>query len=212
MDTTTQKRNKALGSTLVRNLQTRQFEAYYCETSRQAIAKVISLVPEKSTVSWGGSVSIRNMGLTKAFTEGSYHVINRDLATSSEEKWELDHKTFMADYFITSTNAISEEGILINIDGFGNRVAALCYGPKNVIVVCGINKVAANLTAAISRGRNTAAPLNATRLMGKTPCVITGTCQDCKSSDCICNQIVITRFCRPIHRIKIVIVGENLGY
>ncbi|WP_330695334.1 lactate utilization protein [Anaerotignum sp.] len=212
MNTPIEKRNEVLGKTLVEKLEARQFEAYYCPTAKEALEKALSLVPEKSSVSWGGSISIRDMGLTKAFHAGDYEVIDRDLGKSPEEIADLHRQGLLTDYFITSTNAISEDGILVNIDGTGNRVAALCFGPKNVIVICGLNKVAPTLEGAVARARSTAAPINAFRFMGKTPCVSTGICHNCKSPDCICSQFLISRFCKPAKRIKVILVGEELGY
>ncbi|WMI81994.1 lactate utilization protein [Anaerotignum sp. MB30-C6] len=212
MSTPVEKRNETLGKALVAKLETRHFEAYYCPTAKEAIEKALSLVPEKSSVSWGGSMSIRDMGLTKAFHDGNFEVIDRDLAKSPEEMGDLHRQALLTDYFITSTNAISKDGILVNIDGTGNRVAALCFGPKNVIVICGINKVAPDLDCAVARARNVAAPINAFRFMGKTPCVSTGSCHNCTSPDCICSQVVITRTSRPEKRIKVILVGEELGY
>lgn len=212
MSTPIEKRNGALCKALVAKLESRHFEAYYCPTAKEAIEKAVSLVPEKSSVAWGGSMTIRDMGLTKAFHNGDYQVIDRDLGKSPEEIGELHRKGLLTDYFITSTNALSEEGILVNIDGTGNRVAALCFGPKNVIVICSVNKIAPNLDAAISRARNVAAPINAFRFMGKTPCVTTGSCKNCTSPDCICSQVVITRLSKPAKRIKVILVGEEFGF
>lgn len=206
------KRNELLGKSMLPALEKRNFEAYYCSTSEEALKKAISLIPEGSSVSWGGSVTIREMGLTKALHEGNYEVIDRDLAKTPEEMYELHRKGLLSDYFLTSTNAISEDGVLVNIDGNANRVAAICFGPKNVIVLCGINKVAPTIQDAIARARSFAAPVNAMRFMGKTPCTVTGSCHNCTSPDCICNQILITRMSKAKHRIKIILVGEDLGF
>ncbi|KXL53360.1 hypothetical protein CLNEO_13310 [Anaerotignum neopropionicum] len=212
MSTPVEKRKEALGKTLVAKLEARYFEAYYCPTAKEALEKALSLVPEKSSISWGGSMTIRDLGLTKAFHDGEYEVIDRDLAKSPEEMAELHRKGLLTDYFITSTNAISADGILVNIDGTGNRVAAMSFGPKNVVVICGINKVAQNLDGAVARARSVAAPINAFRFMGKTPCVATGSCHNCTSPDCICAQVLITRLCKPAKRIKVIVVGEELGF
>ena len=212
MSTPNEMRTEILGKSVVTKLENRHFEAYYCPTAKEALEKAVSLVPEKSSVSWGGSMTIRNMGLTKAFHDGDFEVIDRDLAKSPEETGNLHRQALLADYFITSTNAISQDGILVNIDGTGNRVAAMSFGPKNVIVICGINKVAPNLDAAISRARNVAAPINSFRFMGKTPCITTGVCHNCTSMDSICSQVLITRLCRPAKRIKVIVVGEEMGY
>lgn len=205
-------RNELLGKTVVKALESRHFEAYYCANKEEALEKAISLIPEESSVSWGGSVTIREMGLTKALHEGNYQVIDRDLAKDAAEMQELHKKGLLTDYFLMSTNGISEDGILVNIDGTGNRVAALCFGPKNVIVLCGINKVAQNLDAAVTRARTIAAPINSARFMGNTPCAIGGTCKNCKSEESICAQVVVTRVCKPANRIKVIVIGEEIGY
>ena len=207
-----EKRNELLGATLVKNLERRRFEAYYCPTAAEAIEKAISLIPEGSSVTWGGSVTIRDMGLKKAIKEGNYNVIDRDTASNPAEMKEMMRQGLLTDFYLTSTNAISESGVLVNVDGNGNRVAALCYGPNNVIVVTGLNKVAQDVDAAIKRARSYAAPINSMRFMGKTPCAVDGTCHNCTSEDCICNQIVLTRGCRPAGRIKVILVGEELGF
>ncbi len=207
-----EKRNALLGKTVVSNLEKRHFEAYYCTTAQEALQKAIELIPEGSSIGWGGSMTIRDMGLTKAVHEKNYTVYDRDLAKSPEETTEILKKCLTADYFITSTNALSEDGILVNIDGTGNRLAAICFGPKNVIFICGINKIEQNLDAAISRARFTAAPINAGRFDIKTPCKTSGKCHNCTSPDCICSEVLITRTSRPANRVKVIIVGEDLGY
>ena len=207
-----EKRNALLAKTVISNLEKRHFEAYYCPTTAEALQKALQLIPEGSSVGWGGSVTIREMGLTKAIHERNYTVIDRDLAKSPEETAELQRKCLTTDYFITSTNAMSEDGILVNIDGNGNRLAAICFGPKNVIVICGINKITQNLDAAISRARFTAAPINAGRFDIKTPCKVSGKCHNCTSPDCICAEVLITRTSRPANRVKVIIVGEDCGF
>ncbi len=205
-------RNDLLGKYLIKKLENRHFEAYYCTTAQEALTQALSLIPEKSSVSWGGSMTIRDMGLTKALHAGDYEVIDRDLGKTPEEIAELHRKGLLVDYYLMSANAVSEDGVLVNIDGTGNRVAALSFGPKNVIVICSLNKVAADVDAAVKRARSVAAPINSMRFLGKTPCAATGRCHNCTSEECICNQILITRVCRPAHRIKVILVGEELGF
>lgn len=212
MTTPLETRNELLAKTLITNLERRHFEAYYCPTAAEAVEKAVSLIPEGCSVSWGGSVTIRESGLTKAVHAGNYTVIDRDLAKSPEEMAELHRKGLLADYYLSSVNAISENGVLVNIDGTGNRVAALCFGPKNVIILCGMNKVAQDVDGAVKRARSYAAPVNSMRFMGKTPCAVTGSCHNCVSEECICNQILLTRNCRPAGRIKIILVGEEMGF
>lgn len=207
-----EKRNELLGKSMISSLEKRNFEAYYCETAKDALSKAMDLIPEGCSVSWGGSVTIREMGLTKALHEGNYTVIDRDLGKNPEEVYDLHRQGLMADFFLTSANAISEEGVLVNVDGNGNRVAALSFGPRNVIVVCGMNKVAQDVPSAISRARSYAAPINSMRFMGNTPCATTGKCHNCTSPESICAQILITRMCKPAKRIKVILVGEEMGF
>lgn len=205
-------RNELLAKTLIGKLERRHFEAYYCPTAAEAVEKALSLIPEGSSVSWGGSVTIRESGLTKALHAGNYKVIDRDLAKTPEERDELHRKGLLTDFFLSSVNAISEDGVLVNIDGVGNRLAALCFGPKKVVILCGLNKVAQDVDAAVKRARSYAAPVNSMRFMGKTPCAATGVCHNCVSEECICNQILLTRNCRPAGRIKIILIGEEIGF
>lgn len=207
-----EKRKELLGATLVKNLERRHFEAYYCPTAAEAIKKALSLMPEGSSVSWGGSMTIRDMGLTKAVKEGNYNVIDRDTAANPAEMREMHRQGLLTDFYLTSTNALSEDGVLVNIDGTGNRVAAISFGPNNVIVLAGLNKVAQDVDAAIKRVRSYVAPVNSMRFMGKTPCAIDGTCHNCVSEECICNQVLVTRVCRPAGRIKVILIGEELGF
>lgn len=206
-------RNEKLGAKMVKALERHHFEAYYCATKEEANEKALSLIPEGSTVSWGGSETIRTMGLTKLVKEGPYEAWDRDAAPTAEEKTEIYRKTFGADVFLTSTNAISEDGVLVNIDGTGNRVAAMIYGPKKVIVVAGMNKVAKTAEDALTRARTVAAPINCQRFPSlKTGCNVTGACEDCLSEDSICAYFSEIRISRPAGRICVILVGEDLGY
>ncbi len=199
------------GPKVAENFNKRGFEAYYCPTKEDALAKAISLIPEDHVVSWGGSVSINDIGLRPYVLEHR-QVIDRDTAKTPEERKELLRKALLCDTFIMGTNAATEDGQLYNIDGTGNRVAALIFGPKQVVVIVGMNKVEPTLEAAITRARTVASPINMQRFSKKTPCAVTGMCADCNSPDSICNQMVRTRRCAPVGRIKVILVGENLGY
>lgn len=199
------------GPKVAENFNKRGFEAYYCPTKEDALAKAISLIPENHVVSWGGSVSINDIGLRPYVLEHR-QVIDRDTAKTPEERKELLRKALLCDTFIMGTNAATEDGQLYNIDGTGNRVAALIFGPKQVVVIVGMNKVEPTLDAAITRARSVASPMNMQRFSKKTPCAITGMCADCLSPDSICNQMVRTRRCAPAGRIKVILVGENVGF
>ena len=201
------------GAVLVKNLQSRHFEAYYCATKEEALAKALELIPEGSTVGWGGTMTAVGMGLLDALRNGNYKALDRDACATMEEREQLQRQVFFADAFVTGANALSLDGQMVNIDGTGNRVAPIIYGPKSVIVVAGMNKVEDTLADAMTRARTIAAPMNKQRFeMLQTPCAVTGCCGDCKSPQSICNQIVITRNCRPEGRIKFVIIGEDMGF
>ena len=200
------------GRQLVKNLKARHFDAYYCASSQEALEQVLALIPAGSKVGWGGATTARQIGLIDAIHRSDYTAIDRDLCSTPKGKAQAARECLDANVFITGANAISMDGQMVNIDGIGNRVAAIIYGPDSVIVVAGMNKVAENLDSAVHRARTVAAPINSQRFGGDKPCIVSGVCGDCKSSDCICNQIVITRHCRPAGRIKFVIVGEDLGF
>ena len=199
------------GVQLVKNLKNRHFDAYYCTTKKDALKKALELIPEGSSVGWGGAMSAQQIGLMDALAGGNYCVIDRDLATTPEERERAMRNCLAADFFLTGANAISMDGQMVNIDGYGNRCAAIIYGPQNVLVIAGMNKVTDDLDSAIIRARTVAAPMNQQRFLKDVPCTVTGTCSDCKSPECICNQLLITRHGRAGGRIKFIIVGENLG-
>ena len=200
------------GKRIVAELEKRHFEAYYCEDREQALHKALELIPEKSKVGWGGATSADQIGLLRAVRGGDYNVIDRDKATSPKEREQLMRECLMSDVFISGANALSMDGQMVNIDGIGNRVAAIVYGPENILIVAGMNKVKDTLEAAVQRARTVAAPINKQRFPVVTGCAVSGTCTDCKAEGCICNQILITRNCKPEGRIKIILVGEELGF
>lgn len=199
------------GPTLVKALKKRQFDAYYCSTAEEAVEKVLELIPSGDTVSWGGVATVDELGIKDRLRQRGQSLIDRDTAKTPDERMDMLRRALTCDTFLMSSNAISEDGQLVNIDGMGNRVAALCFGPRQVIVVAGMNKVAGDLDSAISRARHIAAPANVQRFDVKTPCSVTGQCGNCTSPDCCCSQIVVTRFSKLPGRIKVVLVGETLG-
>lgn len=212
MEIATERYYKKRGEIMVKNLKKRHFEAYYCNTKKEALAKALELIPEGSTVGWGGACSAQQIGLMDALNGGNYNTIDRDKAPTPEDKVQAMRASFNADFFLTGANGLSIDGQMVNIDGNGNRVGAIIYGPKYVLVIAGMNKVCDSLDDAVKRARTVAAPMNQQRFLGKTPCSESGSCADCLSENCICNQIVITRNCRPAGRIKFILVGEELGF
>lgn len=197
---------------LLKNLTSRGFEAYYCVDKDQARAKALELIPKGASVGWGGCASAEQIGLVDAVRKGNYTAMDRDTAATPQERVKIMKQCLGADVFLTGANALSLDGQMVNIDGNGNRVAAIVYGPDSVLVIAGMNKVCDTLDAAVTRARTIAAPMNKQRFDSKTPCEVTGACADCKSDSCICNQILITRNCRPAGRIKVILVGEELGF
>lgn len=201
-----------LGETLIRNFNKRGIDACYCEDSTEAVRKVLELIPEHASVTWGGSMTLSETGLLDALKKGSYELIDRASAKSPEEARALYSRIVCADYFLMSTNAFTTDGELVNIDGNGNRVACLITGPAHVIIVTGMNKVTKTVQEAIDRIRTAATPPNCVRLGLKTPCASTGLCADCQSPESICCQVVVTRRSRQPGRITVVMVGEELGF
>ena len=205
-------RNERLANKLITNLKRRHYNAFYCKSAKDVVEKVKELIPEGSSISWGGSMSIRTSGITKMLKEGNFDIYDRDDVTTQDDKLRIYRKSFECDYYLASANAMSEDGVIVNIDGNGNRVAAITWGPKNVILIISLNKVCQDVDSAIKRARFVAAPTNMARFDFKTPCQIDGTCHDCLSQDSICNYISIMRMSHPAHRHTVILVGEDLGY
>ena len=210
--TTKELRNERLAQTIIKNLKRRHIEGFYCPTGADAVNKVVELIEDGSSVTWGGTMTVRDLGIPEALKRrGTLEVIDRDLATTAEEKQSMYLRAFSTDVYLSSANAISEDGVIVNIDGNGNRVAAITWGPKKVIFVIGLNKVAQTVEAALARARSTASPVNAARFDIKTPCQTDGVCHNCNSADSICNYVYFLRN-SPRGRHQVVLVGEDLGY
>ena len=194
---------ETLATSMIEKFKKRQIDAYYCATKEEAVALATSMLPTQATVGFGGSMTLTESGMMAALQ-------NKTDITLYDRS--IYHQCLNADYYFMSSNAITSDGQLVNIDGNGNRVAALIYGPKEVIVMAGMNKVVKTVDDALDRVHNTATPANCIRLSKKTPCALTGTCADCLSPECICNQVVITRRSGIPGRIKVILIGEELGY
>ena len=209
-----EKATQLKAETIIKNLEKRNIQGIYCPTKKEALTRALSYIEKGSVVSWGGSMSIQEIGLRDAVISGDYQVIDRSVAKNYEEQREIFSKAVLADYYLMSSNAITLDGELINIDGTGNRVACLSYGPKHVIMIVGMNKVVTNVPDGVARVRNMATPPNVLRLGLTTPCSMTGRCGDCYGDSCICSQIVVTRrqSAAMKDRIKVILVGEPLGY
>ena len=202
-----------LAERMIKNLNRRNMEAFYCLTAAEAVEKVSELIEDGSTVTWGGSMTIRSMGIPDRLRErGTLEVLDRDLAESPEEVGQIYLRAFSSDVYLTSANAISESGVIVNVDGNGNRVAAITWGPKKVIFIIGLNKVAQTVEAAVARARGTASPINAQRFDIDTPCKVDGTCHNCNSPESICSYVHFLRNSRNKGRHVVVLVGEDLGY
>ena len=207
-----QKYYENVANTIIKNLTKRQIEGYYCADKKSALKKALELIPKGASIGWGGSMTLIETGLLDAIKNGDYDVIDRETATNLDEQRKIYGEICCSDFFLMSTNAITLDGELINIDGRGNRVAFLCYGPQNVLILTGMNKVVSDVESGFKRVRDIASPPNTVRLNKKTPCAITGKCKDCYSPDCICGQFVVTRRSGFPNRIKVILIGEELGY
>lgn len=203
------KRNELLAEKTIAGLKSRNMEGYYAASKEDALKKALELIPEGSSISMGGAMSVHEIGLSDALKEGNYNFIDRD---AYEDKREAMLLAYDADFFLASANAMTDDGIIVNVDGNSNRVSAIAQGPKHVLFIVGMNKVCSDLDAAMKRARNVAAPINAQRFGLDTPCSKKGACFDCKSPDTICCQILITRFSRHPGRISVILVNDNLGF
>ena len=203
------KRYELLADKIIKGLESRNMTGYYAATREEALAKALEIIPEGSTIGMGGSVSAAEIGLVDAVKNGNYNFIDRSQYADQREAYL---KTCDADFFLASVNAMTEDGVLINIDGNSNRVSAIAHGPKHVLFIVGINKVCKDVDSAMKRARNVAAPINAQRFGLSTPCAQTGSCFNCKSPDTICCQFLITRYSRHPGRIHVILVNDNLGF
>ncbi len=203
--------NQFIGKKTVQAFIKRGIESYYCATKEEALEKALSLVPKDSKVAWGGSQTLGQIGLLDKLNNGTYNVLDRTSAQTPEERRAIELEAFDSDFYFLSSNAITKDGVMVNIDGYGNRVAALIFGPKNVVVIAGVNKITDTVEDAVKRVRQVAAPINTIRLKKQTPCATTGVCHNCTLQDSICKNVVITRLSNG-DRIKVILVGESLGY
>ncbi|MEG1459187.1 MAG: lactate utilization protein [Acetivibrio sp.] len=201
-----------LADTMIEKFNLRGIEGYYCTTKEEARAVAERFLTPGCSVSWGGSETLKEIGLIEELKASDYVVYDRKTAKTPEEARELYGKIVTSDCFFMSSNAITLSGELVNIDGSGNRTACLIHGPSNVIIVAGMNKIVTDIKSGVDRIRNMAAPANGVRLGTQTPCASIGRCGNCLAEDCMCAQIVVTRKSRIPNRIKVILVGEELGY
>lgn len=201
-----------LADTLIEKFNLRGIEGYYCDNKEEALSMAKRFLTPGCSVSFGGSETLFEIGLIDELKSSDYILYDRTVAKTQEEKEFIYSKTVTADYYYMSSNAITLDGQLVNIDGMGNRVACLITGPKNVIIIAGMNKIVPDVDTGIKRVQNMAAPPNAVRLGMKTPCNQLGRCANCLVEDCLCCEIVITRKSRIPNRIKVILVGEDLGF
>lgn len=208
MDINMQKRNEVLAQNVIKGLESRNMSGYYAADREAAVKQALELIPEGSTITMGGCMSAHEIGLIKALKAGNYNYIDRATLQPRESLMAA----YNADVFLSSANAITSDGVMVNIDGNSNRVSCIAQGPKKVIFIVGMNKVCSDLDSAMKRARNVAAPMNAQRFNIKTPCKETGKCFDCKSPDTICCQFLITRYSRHTDRIHVILVNDVIGY
>ena len=209
MDKNIFKRNELLAQTVIKGLKSRNMTGYYAASTEEALKLALDMIPEGSSVTMGGGMSVHEIGLVAALKAGEYNFIDRD---AYEDKRAAMLAAYDADFYLASSNAITQDGILVNIDGNANRVSAIAQGPHKVIFIVGMNKVCDDVDGAMKRARNVAATSNAQRFGLDTPCSKTGTCMDCKSPDTICCQFLVTRYSKHPGRIHVILVNENLGF
>ncbi len=203
------KRYELLSKKVIKGLESRQMNGYYAANKEEALKIALSLIPEGSTVTMGGAMSAHEIGLPAALTEGNYNFIDRD---KMEDKRAAMLAAYDADFFLASANAMTEDGVIVNIDGNANRVSAIAQGPKHVLFIVGMNKICDDVDGALKRARNVAAPINAQRFGLNTPCTKTGSCMNCKTPDTICCQFLITRYSKHPGRIHVILVNDCLGF
>ncbi|MBQ4381204.1 MAG: lactate utilization protein [Oscillospiraceae bacterium] len=203
------KRNELLAAKVMKGLESRNMSAYWARTREEAREIALSLIPGGASVTMGGCTSAREIGLVDALRGEDYNFIDRD---TYEDKRAAMLAAYDADVFLTSCNAMTQDGVMVNIDGNANRVSAIAQGPRKVIFIVGMNKIADDIDGAMKRARNVAAPINAQRFGLSTPCAKTGACMNCKSPDTICCQFLITRFSRHPGRIHVILVNDSLGF
>ncbi len=195
---------------LLNTLKLRGFSPYYVETADDAKTLISQLIPEGASIGFGGSQTVMEIDLLPYLKERGYTLYHRSMPEyTAEEVYQNNHT---ADWFVCSTNALSRTGDLINIDGRANRVAEMLFGPQNVLVICGVNKIVNTIDEGIDRTRNVAAPPNTVRLNKKTPCAVTGKCMHCNSPDTICRATVIQHHPTTGKNVHIIIINQNLGY
>ena len=203
------RRNELLARKVIEGLESRNMSGYYAANKEEALGQALNLIPEGSTVTMGGGMSVHEIGLVDLLKKGNYKFIDRD---EMEDKRAAMLAAYDADFFLMSANAMTQDGILVNIDGNANRVSALAQGPRKVIVIVGMNKICDDVDGAMKRARNVAAPINAQRFGLNTPCSKTRACMNCKSPDTICCQFLITRYSKHKDRIHVILVNDMLGF
>ena len=209
MDQNIIKRNELLAQRVIQGLESRNMKGYYAASKEEALRLALELIPKGSSVTMGGAMSAHEIGLVEALKGPDYRFIDRD---AYADKRAAMLAAYDADFFLSSANAMTEDGVLINIDGNANRVSAIAQRPKKVLMIVGMNKVCKDVDSAMKRARNVAAPTNAQRFGLSTPCARLGTCMDCKSPDTICCQFLITRYSRHTDRIHVILVNDSLGF
>ncbi|MBQ7288946.1 MAG: lactate utilization protein [Clostridia bacterium] len=208
---------------LMQNIEKNQMQAFYCETAADAVEQVRALLKEGDVISCGGSVTLAQSGVLELMRSGAYTFLDRSKAETPEAVEEIYRRTFSADVYLTSCNAITEQGWLYNVDGNSNRIAAIAFGPKSVIAVVGVNKIVKDLKAAERRVKEIAAPKNTIRLEKDTYCAKTGECVSLQKADgqmcdgCACEARICANFLvsarqRQKNRIKVILVNQALGY
>ena len=205
--------NDTFGEKVVKALEKNNFQAHYAVNRTVAIEKALSLIPAGATIGVGGSWTLKELGIPEQLAKNGHTVYDHNIpGLTMEESLALRRKELLSDVFLSGANAITLDGQLVNTDGSGNRVAAMSFGPKKVIVIVGVNKIVSDLDAAMERIETVAAPINNKRLDRPNPCTITGMCMDCQGSTRICNITSILHKRPPAIDLHVIVVGEELGF
>lgn len=203
------KRNDLLSQKVIKGLESRNIKGFYAHSKEEALQMALGLIPEGSSVTMGGCMSAQEIGLVDALKAGDYNFIDRNAAADPRA---AQLAAYDVDVFLASCNAVTEDGVLVNIDGNANRVSAIAYGPRKVVFIVGMNKICSDTDAALKRARNVAATVNAQRFGLDTPCTKTGSCMNCKSPDTICCEFLITRYSKHADRMFVILVNDSLGF
>ncbi len=210
MDEHVRTARRLLAENCLKHLKNNGFAADYFETAEEAVTFLKEMIPAGASIGFGGSETLKETGIIGWLTGNTDYTVYDRYHTDDPKK--VFHQSLLADWYLMSTNALTADGYLYNVDNTGNRVGALVYGPEHVVIVTGTNKLVRNIDEAVVRNEMIAAPANNVRLGRPNPCTTLGQCMRCNNPSSICNQFLVTRRCFPEGRIHVLLINEDLGY